>query len=127
MNLHQHSPIAANATQQTTNSADLPEVNDRYAETILSFCTHMYDAIEVHGVRDMLAGTGTDGTDFVIDNESPQLFSVYVRAIEGGVDAVGDHSTYALAADYARELSAKYQWVVHDWVPGEHRGLKTLQ
>lgn len=126
MNLNQHS-AGAPAHQQVATEGDLPEVNDRYAKTILSFCTHMYDAIEVHGVRDKLAGSGVDGTDFEIDNENPELFSVYVHAIEGGVDPVGDHSTYALAAEYARELSAEYQWAVRDFVPNKHRGLKTLQ
>lgn len=126
MNLNQHS-VAAAANQQVATEGDLEAVNDRYAETILSFCTHMYDAIEIHGVRDHLAGSGADGTAFEIDNESPQLFSVYVHATEGGVDAVGDHSTYALAAEYARELSAKYQWTIHDHVPNKHRNLKTLQ
>jgi len=126
MNLNEHSAGGA-AHQQVATEGDLPEVNDRYAESILSCCTHMYDAIEIHGVRDMLAGSGADGTNFEIDNENPQLFSVYVHASEGGVDAVGDHSTYALAAEYARELSAKYQWAIHDHVPNKHRGLKTLQ
>jgi hypothetical protein len=126
MNLNQHS-AAATAHQQVATEGDLPEVNDRYAETILSFCTHMYDAIEIHGVRDKLASSGADGTDFEIDNENPQLFSVYVHSTEGGVNAVGDHSTYALAAEYARELSAKYQWAIHDHVPNKHHGLKALQ
>lgn len=118
---------ATAAHQQEAIEGELAAVNDRYAESILSYCTHLYEAIEIHGVRDMLAGSSADGTAFEIDNENPQLFSVYVRAAEGGVDAVGDHSTYALAADYARELSAKYQWVVNDFVPHKHRNLKTLQ
>lgn len=126
MNLNQH-PAGEAAHQQVATEGALPEVNDRYAESILSFCTHMYDAIEIHGVRDKLAGSGAEGTDFEIDNENPQLFSVYVHATEGGVDAVGDHSTYALAAEYARELSAKFQWTIHDHVPNKYRGLKTLQ
>jgi hypothetical protein len=126
MNLNQHLAAAA-ADQQVAIEGDLPEMNDRYAETILSFCTHMYDAVEMHGVRDQLAGTGDEGTNFEIDNEHPQFFSVYVHAVDGGVDAVGDHSTYALAADYARELSTRYQWAVRDCVPSKLRGLKTLQ
>lgn len=51
-----------------------------------------------------------------VDNENPQFFSVYVHLKEGGVECVGDFGTHLLAGQYAKELSMKYGWPVHDFV-----------
>lgn len=103
------------------------ELNDRYADSILRGCECLYDAFEVQGVRDHLAGTGASDTQFEVDNANPQQFSVYAHYIEGGADAVGDFGSYDLAMQYARELSRKYGWPVRDYVLAEHKKASKLQ
>lgn len=107
--------------------ADVTEVQDRYAEAIVRGNADLYDALEIHGVRDQLAGTGASDTCFEVDNENPQLFSVYVHSIDDDIDAVGDFSRYDHAEAYARELSVKYGWPFSNSVPDKHKKLQPLQ
>lgn len=130
MNLTTKTSAPASASQQVTSAAFPGEqvpVFDRYADSIIRGCTHLYDAFEIHGVRDLLAGTGASDTHYEIDNVHPQSFSVYAHLIEGGVDAVGDFSTYQLAADYAGELSKVHDMPMFDFVPDSLKGRKALQ
>lgn len=97
--------------------SSLPAVlNERYAESIIGMRAADYDALEIHGVRDMLSHDQTKGTACEIDNDNPQFFSVYVRLAEGGVDCVGDFGTDTLASLYAIELAQQYSWPVHSFV-----------
>ena len=74
----------------------------------------------------MLVGSGASETHYEVDNINPQSFSVYAHMFDG-VDAVGDFSTYQLAADYARELSVQYDLPIFDYVLDVHKGRKALQ
>lgn len=121
------SAIADPNTDRPDLNSELPEVHDRYAESVLRDTEALYDRLEVHGVRDQLAGTGNSETCFEVDNDNPQLFSVYAHMIEGGMDAVGDFSRYEHAEAYARELAAQYGWPVSDYVPDKHRIQQSMQ
>lgn len=130
MNLTANNPAhecASSKASSVTIVDYLPALNDRYADAIMRGNEHLYDAIEVQGVRDLLAGTGVSDTQFEVDNVDPQSFSVYVHIKDDGADAVGDFSTYQLAANYARELSAQYGLRVFDYVPEVHKGRKAMQ
>lgn len=133
MNLNVQQVPQQQAAQQASTGVQnvvAVEVNDRYADSIIGGCAHLYDAIEIHGVRDHYAGTGRDETHFEIDERNPQMYSVYVHIASGdttetnivaksgpeGVDVVGDFSTYDLALEYAQELGANHGWPVHDFV-----------
>lgn len=124
-NKHAHESASANVTSVTT--CDLPALNDRYADAIMRGHEHLYDALEVQGVRDLLAGTSASETQYEVDNVDPQSFSVYAHIKDGGADAVGDFSTYQLAAGYARELSVQYALRIFDYVPEVHKGRKPMQ
>jgi hypothetical protein len=119
--------VASIAQVASFDSPAADDLNDRYADSILLGCECLYDSLEVQGVRDLLAGTGTSETQFEVDNLNPQQFSVYAHYIEGGSDAVGDFGTYALAMQYARELNRKYGWPVRDYVLDEHKTTAKLQ
>jgi len=119
--------VASIAQAASLDRSIADDLNDRYADSILLGCECLYDAFEVQGVRDLLAGTGTSGTQFEVDNVNPQQFSVYAHYIEGGADAVGDFGTYALAMQYARELSRQYGWPVRDYVLDEYKTSAKLQ
>ena len=130
MNLTPKTSTPASASPQLTSAAVAGEhvpVIDRYADSIMRGCEHLYNAFEVHGVRDLLAGTGASDTHYEIDDVNPQSFSVYARLIEGGVDAVGDFSNYQLAAGYAAELCELHNLSVFDFVPDGLKGRKALQ
>lgn len=118
---------APNKVTSVAIAGELPELNDRYADAIMRAHEHLYDALEVQGVRDLLAGTGASDTQYEVDNLNPQSFSVYAHIKEGDADAVGDFSTHQLAADYARELSEQYALRVFDYVPEVHKGRKSMQ
>ncbi|UUA74248.1 hypothetical protein [Cellvibrio sp. QJXJ] len=87
-------------------------VNDHYAESIIKGVPTWYDAIEVHGVVNLNEEDDPEGTYYVIDDENPELYSVYLHCTEGGIESVGDFSKHAMAMEYAEELSSQYQWPV---------------
>ena len=89
-------------------------INDMYAELIIGDRASHYDGIEVHGVRDLLAGVEGDETACEVDYDDPTFYSVYVHLNEGGMDCVGDMNTHALALEYANDLSLKYGFPVLD-------------
>lgn len=87
-------------------------VDSRYADTIIAGVPSRYDAIEVHGVRNLNHEDDEEGTHYEVDDENPELYSVYLHCIEGGIECIGDFSTLTLATGYADEISKLYQWQV---------------
>jgi hypothetical protein len=113
-------PAGANL-QSAAQAAELPaELFDRYADSVVSCYAHLYDAVEVHGVRNY-ADVGEDATCYEIDNLTPTSFSVYVHLKNGGLDCVGDFGRYADASKYGAEVSATYGWPVRNFVLEQHR------
>ncbi|PUA30429.1 MAG: hypothetical protein B0W54_08025 [Cellvibrio sp. 79] len=90
-------------------------VNDRYAENIIKGIPTRYDTIEVHGVCNLNEEDDPAGTYYVIDDENPEIYSVYLHCIEGGVESVGDFSKHSMAVEYAEELSSQYQWYISNY------------
>lgn len=93
----------------------VPVRNERYAESIIGNSPERYDAIEIHGVRDLGDQSDLDGTNCTIDDADPQFFSVYVHVVNDGVDCVGDFDTHLHAKQYADDLSTQYGWKVVDY------------
>ena len=91
-----------------------PSLNDKYADLIIGIRADQYDSLEVHGVRDLFAGSEDAGTHFEVDYENPEIYSVYVHLIEGGVESVGDFSEHAMAVGYADDLAVKYGFTLQD-------------
>jgi hypothetical protein len=95
---------------------DKVSVCDRYADSIINGNPGHYSDIEVHGVVDINKGKeNSEGTHFCIDDDDPELFSVYLRLKAGGVDCVGDFSEYSNAVQYANELSSIYGWGISNF------------
>lgn len=88
------------------------EVNSKYADSIIAGNPSNYDAIEVHGVRNINVADDPDGTHYEVDDENPELYSVYLHCVGGGIECVGDFSSNALAEQYASELSVLYSWKI---------------
>jgi hypothetical protein len=86
-------------------------VLDLYAESIIGGRTGDYNGIEIQGVCDRSPG---DETWCEADNTAPQFFSVYVRLVDGGSEAVGDCEHYSQACEYADQLAMKYGWPIID-------------
>lgn len=91
------------------------DVNSRYADSIIAGNPSAYDAVEVHGVRNLNNSDDPDGTHYEVDDESPELYSVYLHCVGGGIECVGDFSTHEQALFYANELAAMYTWRVMDF------------
>jgi hypothetical protein len=95
-------------------------LNARYAESIIEDRKDFYDALEIHGVRDLNGPDDKNGSCVEIDNEHAEFFAVYVRVKQyddhGGVECVGDFGNYALASQYAQELAKQYHWPVIDLI-----------
>ncbi|NNM52102.1 MAG: hypothetical protein HKM02_07740 [Pseudomonadales bacterium] len=85
-------------------------LDDRYAEAIIGNRQDEYDALEIHGVRNLYLPGDSRGTCCEVDEDNPQFFSVYVHAKAGGIECVGDFATHNLARSYAKELADKYQY-----------------
>lgn len=100
--------------------SDILVLDERYADSIIGNHAEAYNAIEIHGVRDINNLSAPSGTCYEVDNENPQIYSVYVHlkpvGDDGGVECVGDHSTEDLAQEYAQELSTKHGWPIHNFV-----------
>ena len=124
MNNHLQLAAPVGANPQPVAPAAEPTTDfifDRYVQDIVGFFyAHLYDSVEVHGVRNL--ATGIDGhTCYEVDNITPTSFSVYVHLKGGGVDCVGDFSRYADAAQYGVEVGGEYGWPVRNYVLEQHR------
>lgn len=117
-NTQQLATPAAPNSQPSASPAET--IFDRYADSVVGCYSHLYDGVEVHGVRDFATGTD-DGTSYEIDNVTPTSFSVYVHIADGGLDCVGDFGCYKDAAQYGAEVGSQYGWPVRDYVPDQHR------
>ena len=103
-------------------SGSTAPMNSRYAETIIGNSPDAYDALEVHGVRDLNCPGHPAGTACEVDDENPQFVSVYAHLKGGGVECVGDFATHTLAAEYAAELSKQYGWSITDLLADHWKG-----
>lgn len=90
-------------------------IDSKYAERIIAGDTSSYDHIEIHGVRNLNEPDDPDGTQYEVDDDNPELYSVYLHCVAGGVDFVGDFSKHSMAMDYAEELSAIYKWHISNY------------
>ena len=108
--------------------SDILVLDDRYADSIIGDRAEDYDAIEIHGIRDINETGNPDVTCCEVDDKDPQFFSVHVhlkpKGENGGVECVGDHGTEDLAQEYAQELATKHGWPIHNFV--ERRGTSIL-
>lgn len=96
---------------QSIHPNEVTRVDSRYHASIVGENVGQYDGIEVHGVRDLHTGLNdTEGTCYEIDNDNPELYSVYLHCVAGGVECVGDFSVLLNAEEYARELNSLYSW-----------------
>lgn len=129
MNFTLQSPSPTGPNLQNAATAEpTDEIFDRYADSVIGCYADHYDAIEVHGVRDVAAGSDA-GTGYEIDNIAPTSFSVYAHLKSGGLDCVGDFGNYAEALRYGAEVSAEYCWPMRNFVLDQHRmrSLASLQ
>jgi len=108
-------PAPAGANPQPMAAEPATEIFDRYAGSIISCYAHLYDTVEVHGVRNFASGTD-NGTCYEIDNLTPTSFSVYIHLKDGGLDCVGDFGRYDDAVQYGDEVGAEYGWPVRNHV-----------
>lgn len=94
---------------------------ERYGDGVIGERPALFDALEIQGVRDSHQPRNQWGNSMKIDNEHPQVFSVYAHykrsEEQGGVECIGDFASHAAATAYADELSASHGWPVHDHVP----------
>lgn len=90
-------------------------VDSKYAESIIAGDIRGYDTIEIHGVRDLNPPDDPAGTHFEIDDDNPELYSVYLHCVDGGIECVGDFSKHSMAMEYAGELSVRYQWPISNY------------
>lgn len=101
------------------SDANDSEVNSRYADSIIGGNSSAYDAVEVHGVRNINDPNDSDKTHYEVDDENPELYSVYLHCVSGGTECVGDFTTHERALTYANELSVMHSWRVMDFTqPG---------
>jgi hypothetical protein len=89
-------------------------MDHRYAESVIGDRARLFDGIEIQGVREIIDPVDRAGS-CLVDNDTPQFFSVYIHHCTGGVACVGDQGTHALARDYADELANRYGWPIMDY------------
>jgi hypothetical protein len=103
----------------TTDAVRKPssEVNSWYADSIIGGNPSAYDAVEVHGVRNINDPNDSEETHYeIVDlGDEPELYSVYLHCVDGGIECVGDFSAYEHALAYANELASTYSWKVMDF------------
>lgn len=93
------------------------EINSRYADSIIGGNPSAYDAVEVHGVRNINDPNDSEEAHYeIVDlGDEPELYSVYLHCVDGGIECVGDFSEYENALAYANELSSMYSWKIMDF------------
>ena len=97
-------------------ATDAP-LDKRFDDVLFGTTQEEFDALEVHGVRNVRTPAGENVGIREVDDVNPELFSVYVHFRAGGVECVGDHGTLHLALKYARELANRFGCPIHNFAP----------
>lgn len=88
-----------------------------YAAKVINNQPELFSGLEINGAREDVTNE-SDSQELVkttvVDNENPQFISVYARRKVGSVSCIGDFGSHAEAAEYAKQLGAKYDWPVTD-------------
>lgn len=72
-----------------------------------------WNEVQVEGCRVVYRNGAA--TDVVVDNDTPEFWSVYLRDHDGAAGCYGDFSTPEAATEYAEELHHLYGYPI---VPG---------
>lgn len=105
-------PIPSNGNVQRQALAKAGFQNQFYADDVIDGNPGNFDAVEVQGVSTV----DGDPDTVEVDNEAPEFFTVYLHIVEGGVVAVADVATHAMALRFAEQLAAIHDWSVYDFV-----------
>ncbi|MGL9721997.1 hypothetical protein [Symbiopectobacterium sp.] len=62
----------------------------------------------------ILSGVVDDCVDIMQENDNPDFFSVYIRGVDGVLQAIGDFSDREDALAYAARMVEKYQAQITD-------------
>jgi hypothetical protein len=79
-----------------------------------------YDAVEVAGVREV----GICNGEIVHEREmelTPDLYSVFMHKVDGGVECVGDFAKFGPAWKHAQKLAGAQGWPAFNFVAKEHQ------
>lgn len=87
----------------------------RYAGEVIEGTPERFDCIEIQGVSAVAEEDGQ--TFYEVDNDNPDLYSVYLHLVLGGVVCVGDFTLLDDAEAYAEELQEEYGWGIQCFAP----------
>lgn len=110
---HAHVRSTAEIASKRPPGVAVQDTNDKYGHTGIGARADQYDALEIHGVRDLNAGNIDAGTQFEVDYENPEMHSVYAHLKAGELECVGDMATHSAAVEY--EMSRQYGLEVKDF------------
>ena len=75
-----------------------------------------YDAVEIHGVRDIGVSIVLGDIISEMNDENPEFYSVYWHLKTGGVECVSDHPDYAGALQLAELDHSALGWPLYDYI-----------
>lgn len=109
--------VCMNGIDFRTHMPATPEVMaESDSESFIAARAETFDALEIHGVRDLNEPNDPQGTFCEVDEDNPGFFSVYAHLIEGGIECLGDFPDHDHALRYANEIGQKFGWSVGDYV-----------
>jgi hypothetical protein len=92
-------------------------LDSRFARSVIAGQQYKFNAIELHGVRDISPKDAPQGSICEVDDEDPDFYSVYLHLVpnesEGGLECVGNFGSLTRAQQYASELATQHGWPVH--------------
>ncbi|BDD79694.1 hypothetical protein [Burkholderia phage FLC9] len=96
--------------------------NEFYAAAVIKDQPELFDGVEINGVsHDKEQEADGDGRHpVVVDNETPEFFSAYLRGKDGRAHSVCDVGTHAECLSWSNQLAARYGWTVTDLFAALH-------
>lgn len=93
----------------------------RYANSLIRDAPGRFDAVEIHGVRQLPDAADPAQTWCEVDDDNPSFFSVYLHCVAGGVICCADLPTHRRALRYARAIARRCGWPACDYIPTQAR------
>lgn len=81
------------------------KISSKYAHEVISTNSTMFSGIEIQGVKVI-------GSSYEMDNEEPEFYISFAKLSEGGVDAIGEFSSYQDCLDYSKDVANTFGWKI---------------